>query len=362
MLSRPPGRSGGEAASARIHRLPIPTWGRRTTWGRLVPFAGYALGAAALTPFVRDVDVVYALSTPPFLSAIIAAALTKLGDVPFVYNLQDVYPDVALALGVIRPGVLASASRQVERFLRRRAAAVVVVGRDMRALVEADDDALDNVHVIPNWIDTDAVKPVPRSRNGFRHEHGLDGAFVVLYSGNLGRVHGAEMLPAIAAELADLPDLRLVIVGDGPAKAEVLADVERRGLENVVVLPYQPKERLAASLSAADVSLVFQREETLGMVVPSKLYGILASGRPVVAAGPADSEVAAVLEETGAGVTVRAGDWAAVARSVRELYLHKATARKMGKQGRRAAVASFDRRVATKRYLDLFAAVAGQSA
>ncbi len=345
-----------------IRWLPVPRWGRRTVWGRLLPFAGYAALAAPVAALMKDVDVVYALSTPPFLSALVATALARVRRIPFVYNLQDVYPEIAIALDVVQPGLVSLVAAKLERWLRLRADAITVIGEDMRAVVLRATPDVRELRVIPNWVDTELVTPVPTAQNAFRKQHVLQDKFVVLYSGNLGMVHGAELLPAVAQALHDLPNVRLVIVGEGPAKPSILAEVQRLGLKNVVLLPYQPKEQLAQSLSAADVSLVFQRPETLGLVVPSKLYGILASGRAVVAAVPEGSEAARVVREANAGRVVAPLDAPAVAQAVRELYVHKATRTAMGRRGRAAACEHFDRRQVTAQYRSLFEELVGRAA
>jgi colanic acid biosynthesis glycosyl transferase WcaI len=341
-------------AGAEIIWLNAPTLGRRGVWSRLVPFGAYALGAGAVTAAIGRVDLVYAMSTPPLLSGFCAMLSGALRHRPYVYNLQDVYPDIAVALGPLRKGMATRAVALVESRLRKSARVVTVLAEDMRERVLAADPGLRNIEIIPNWIDTRVVRPVAPEQNLFRKEQGLDGKFVVLYSGNLGRAHGAEMLPAVAEGLVDLRDVVLLIVGDGPARRTVEEDVARRGLRNVRFLPYQLKARLAESLSSADVSLVLQRESMTGLVVPSKLYGILASGRPAVAAVPPDCEVARVLTAHDVGVVVPPEDPARVADAVRKLYVDPAKGRQMGLRARSLAEERFDRRVITRGYIDLF--------
>lgn len=364
VTARPTFLAGGApegSASGRVFRrgsdlrfLRVPKWGRRGTWGRLVPFAAYFVASARCLRSIRGVDLVFAMSTPPLLGGILAASRQSRCGIPFVYNLQDVYPDVAEALGVVGRGPLRAVTRRVERGLRERADAVVVVGRDMAEIVGGQSPGIARLETIPNWIDTRAVVPVPAGENPLREELGLGGRFVVLYSGSLGRAHGAELLPEVAERLAELEDVVLLVVGDGPAKSEVVAGVASRGLRNVRFLPFRPKAALSSSLSVADVSLVLQRAETRGLVVPSKVYGILASGRPVIAAVPEGSEVARVVDEAGAGSVVRSGDVGGIASAVRRFRSSPGEAAAAGDRGRRRVVAEYDRRVATGRYLSLF--------
>lgn len=217
------------------------------------------------------------------------------------------------------------------------------------------------MQVIPNWVDTVRVQPIDRERNTFRRDHGLEEAFVVGYSGNLGMAHGAEMLPAVAERLQDLEDLRMVIVGDGPARPTLEREVRRRGLRNVVRLPYQPKAVLDQSLSAPDLHLVLQRQETHGLLVPSKIYGILAAGRPVVAAAPEGSELAATVLDHEVGRVVAPGDAEAMAAAIRELYANARLREQMGRYARAAAVRSYSRTLAARRYHALFSELARQA-
>lgn len=365
IASRPDRVAAGYAGSAPLARrelrngvqvewLRIPTAGRRGTWSRLLPFTGYFLATAWRSLFVGRVDIVFAQSTPPLLAGLLAMLHSFFPGRRFVYNLQDVYPELGQALGVLGHGPVAHLSRRVERVLRRRADKLIVLADDMRDVVCDSDRRLRDVEVIPNWADTAAVTSVTASSNEFRRQHSLQDKFVVMYSGNLGRAHGVELLPQVAALLADLPDLVLLIVGDGPARQQVQDAVGRLGLKNTIFLPYQPKEKLSESLSAADVALILQRRSVSGLVVPSKLYGILASGRPAVAAVPAGCEVARVLENERAGIVVEPESAAGIAAAVRDLYLSRDRAAELGTRARLAAVDRHDRRQATGSYIRLF--------
>ena len=336
-----------------IHWLGVPGAGRRGIWSRLLPFAGYFAAAALRSIFFRRIDVVFAQSTPPLLAGLLASMHSLIPGRRFVYNLQDVYPELGQALGVLGDNYVTRLSKRVESRLRHRADVLTVLSPDMRSKVLASDPGLRNVEVIPNWIDVSLVAPVAAAENPFRHDNGLSDRFVVMYSGNLGRAHGVELLPDVAAALADLDDVVLLVIGAGPAKADIVAEVEGRGLKNVRFLPYQPKERLNESLSAADVALILQRRSAAGLVVPSKLYGVLASGRPAVAAVPPDSEVARVLREEEAGIVVEPESAQGIANAVRDLYGSRCRAAAMGKRARLAAVDRHDRQQATGRYIEL---------
>ncbi|NNM21745.1 MAG: glycosyltransferase family 4 protein [Gammaproteobacteria bacterium] len=338
----------------QIRWLNIPTAGRRGTWSRLLPFAGYFLATAWRSLFVGKVDIVFAQSTPPLLAGLLAALHSLVPGRRFVYNLQDVYPELGQALGVLGHGPVAGLSRRVEATLRRRADRLVVLADDMREVVRNSDRQLQDVDVIPNWADAAVIGADTGAAGDFRVRNGLQDKFIVMYSGNLGRAHGVELLPQVAAQLADLPDLVLLVIGAGAALPTVQAEAQRLGLKNLAFLPFQPKEKLSESLCAADVSLILQRRSVSGLVVPSKLYGILASGRAAVAAVPPECEVARVLKSEQAGIVVEPESADGIAAAVRKLYLNRDCAAEMGTRARLAAVNRHDRQQATGRYIRLF--------
>lgn len=365
VLAARPARTSGTAPRSRWYAretrngveicwLGVPQAGRGGTWARLVPFAGYCAAALARALVLRRVDIVFAQSTPPLLAGMLAWLLSRGASRRFVYNVQDVYPDLGSALGLLRPGAVLRAARAAEAWLARRADVVSLVGDDVRARYVATRGREIKTAVIPNWADARALRPLPRSRNSFIARHELIDKFVVMYSGNFGRAHDVEMLPQVAAALADVDDLRLVLVGDGPGRAAVADAIARRRLDNVLLLPFQPRAELRSSLSAAHVGLVLQRAQTAGLLVPSKLYGVLASGGAVVAAVPGMSEAAQLVRRAHAGVVTSPGDAAAMAAAIRTLHGDRALLARYRANARRVATGMLDRTQMTARYRRLF--------
>ena len=247
-------------------------------------------------------DVIVLKTDPPML-AVFGPLLRRLTGGRVVLWAQDVYPDVAEALDVLQhDGVAARQLRRLAIWSLRSADAVVAIGRCMADLFA--ERGVRDVTVIPNWAPA-GVRMLPRDGNPFRARYGLGDAFVAMYSGNLGLAHPIGALLDAAERLAETsPGALVVFVGDGPRRAHAEKEVEQRGLANVRFLPFQPAERLAESLGAADVHLVAMDEALAGLVVPSKLYGALAAGRPVVFAGPEASEAARLIEENACGTVV----------------------------------------------------------
>jgi glycosyltransferase involved in cell wall biosynthesis len=225
-------------------------------------------------------------------------------------------------VGVIAEhGLLAGAMRRLSRGALHGHDHVVAVGRCMRdRLVQERGLAPERVTVSPNWPPS-AVRPVPHDENAFRAEHDLDDRFVVMYSGNMGLAHPFDAVLDAAARLQkEHPAVVVLFVGEGPRKDALQRQVARRSLDNVRFLPFQPRERLAESLSAADLHLVTMQDELEGLVVPSKLYGALGAGRPALFLGPSGSEAALVVREQDCGTVLSDPDGSTLAEVIADWY------------------------------------------
>lgn len=241
-----------------------------------------------------DYDVVVTKTDPP-LQLALGPLIQALTGCTLVHWAQDLYPEIAEAVGVIEPGGwLADALRRLSTWALRRHDHVFVVGRCMRARMISRGVEADRISVMPNWP-PDSVTPVPHTNNPFRTQHGMDSKFVVMYSGNMGLAHTFAPIVEAADQLRDREDIVFVLVGDGPRRSELESCVRERKLENMRFLPFQSEDQLAESLSAGDVHLVTMREGTEGLVVPSKTYGVMAAGRPCVFLGAAESEAARLV-------------------------------------------------------------------
>lgn len=320
----------------RVH--PFPT-DKRNIPARAVGFAGFTgmTGLAALVSRSKP-DAVLAMSPPLTLGAAGWAA-ARAHRVPFVFNIQDVFPDVAVELGAItNPKVIAVAS-WLERETYLRADAVTVLSDDLKDNVAAKiagrrgaAGSAEKVRVIPNFIDTDRIRPGERE-NGYRREFGLEGKTVVMYAGNVGLSQSLDLVLAAAAHLAHDPDVVFVINGGGAARPGLERDAA--GLPNVRFVDMQPAERLAEVAAAADVHVVPLRTGLARSSVPSKLYTILASGRPVVASVDPGTEVARTVEAAGAGIAVPPDDAERFTKALVSLIEAPEEARRMGEAGRR---------------------------
>ena len=321
----------------RVH--PFPT-DKRNIPARAVAFGGFTALATFEGIVSRSApDVVLAMS-PPLTLGLAGWAVATTRRVPFVFNIQDVFPDVAVELGLLTGRRAIAAASWLERVSYRRADAVTVLSDDLadnvraklgRGLApEAAAAQAAKVRVIPNFIDTGWITPGPRD-NAYRAEHGLTGRRVVMYAGNVGLSQSLDLVLDAAAALRHEPDVVFVINGGGAARP----DLERRarGLANLRFVDMQPKARLPEVLAAADVHVVPLKRGLAWSSVPSKLYSILAAGRPLVASVDPGTEVERTVERAGAGLSVPPDDAEAFTKALRRLLDDADAATAMGAVG-----------------------------
>ena len=343
-----------------IHRCRGSQWSKRTLLGRMTNYLTY-FGSACWAGLRLDrPQVVIALTDPPIIGLAAWLAARRVG-AKLVISYRDLFPEVARLLSGFRSPVIEWGLQQVNRFLVRQADRLIALGEMMKSRLVAEKGApADRVVVIPDWADCAQIVPGPK-RNPFAEAQGLADRFVVMHAGNLGVSQNLPMMIEAAASLTDLHDLRLVFVGDGVQKAPLQAQVASRGLTNVAFLPYQPAELLTEVFASADCFLISLKPGLAGYITPSKLYSILAAGRPCVAAVDPECDVARITRAHDCGLVVEPGNPRAVADAVRTLYQDRALASRLGAKARQAA-AAFDRSVGVAAYHRLCGDLAGRGA
>jgi colanic acid biosynthesis glycosyl transferase WcaI len=302
-------------------------------------------------------DVVLCMTDPPVIADVALAVARRFG-VPLVVVSQDVFPEIAIELGRLENRAVIEVLRLAIQLYLKRADRVVAIGETMRARLEQKGVPPQRLRVIPNWVDSAALTPQPRD-NEWARAHGLAGRFVVMHSGNVGYAQNLDALVRAATFLRDLDGLTVAIVGEGSRRTELAALAARLETDQVVFLPYQPRGVLDQSLSAADVHFVGLARGLSGYVVPSRLYGILAVGRPVIVAADHDSETAQLVERVGCGLVLKPGRPELLATAIRRAHDGEFDFVEMGRRGREYVTAEADRRVAVRRYRELLLDVAG---
>ncbi len=311
----------------RVH--PFPGDDKRNLVRRAVGFAGFSLLTGLTSLRGGRVDAVIAMS-PPLTLGLTGWVTHLVRRGPLVFNIQDVFPDAAVQTGAISNRTVIAAARWLERISYHRAAAVTVLSDDLQANVAAKVRASrrSRVHVIPNFVDVEAIRPADRD-TAYRRELAIGDEPVVMYAGNVGFSQSLDLVLAAAREL---PHVTFVINGDGSARASL--EAEAVGLANVRFAGYQPKERLPEVLASADLHVVPLRAGLGSVSVPSKTYSILAAGRPVLAAVDPGTEVPRMVEAAGAGRVVPPDEPAAFVAAVREMVADPVALAAQGAAGR----------------------------
>jgi len=302
-------------------------------------------------------DVVLCMTDPPVI-ANIALIVARRFRVPLIVISQDVFPEVAVELGRLDNRPLVGALRSAIRFYLERADRVVAIGDTMRRRLEQKGARPERLDVIPNWVDADTLVPMPRD-NEWAREHDLVGSFVVMHSGNIGHAQNLDALIRAGTFLRDLDDLRIVLIGGGARRDELKALTRLLEVDSVRFMGYQPRELLPQSLSSADVHVVGLASGLSGYVVPSRLYGILSVGRPVVVAADSESETAKIVGDAGCGIVVPPGRPELLAAAIRRAHDGELDLEAMGARGRDYVTANADRRIAVTRYRRLLQDVIG---
>jgi colanic acid biosynthesis glycosyl transferase WcaI len=294
--------------------------------------------------------------SPPLTIGFSAMLLAWARRARFVYNVQEIYPDIAVSLGMLKNGLLIRLLESAERFIYARAAKVVVISERFRGRLLAKGVPAEKLCVIPNFVDVDVITPRPR-RNGFSSAHGLDDRFVILYAGNIGLTQDFDTMLAAAERLKDRPEICFLIVGDGARRTWLAGRIAALPSPNVRLLPYQPRGSVPDLYATADVCLVPMLGGTAHDTFPSKIYTIMAAGRPAIVCADAGSELARVVEETGCGTVVTPGDPEALAAAVRESRDRIDAWRARGLEARQYVVRHHSPAVVAQQYHDLLAAL-----
>ncbi len=301
------------------------------------------------------------LTVPPLPVSVPAALLGLIYNCPVVLNLQDILPEAAVHVGLITNKRAIQVFEALEKFAYRTASMISVISDGFTEnLVKKGVDA-QKIRCIPNWVDTQFIRPLEQANNAFREAYGLTDKFVVMYSGNIALTQGLETVIRTAAQLCHLPQIMFVIVGEKKALEKLRQACEKYGATNVLLLPFQPREQLPEMLAAADVGLVVQKRNVVGFNMPSKIQVLLASGRPIIASVPASGTAARAIRQSAGGIVVEPEQPELLAAAVETLYRDPAKANQLAQQGRACALQNYSFERALSRYEALFEEVTGSS-
>ncbi len=306
----------------RVFRVFSTRFGKQAKWRRAADFGSFIISCCARLAFLPRHDVVVALTTPPLIS-FVGAWRAKLWQARFYYWVMDLNPDEAIAAGWLAANSPVGIwLERMSRFSLRRSDRIIALDRFMRDRILAKGIRPEKIVVIPPWSQDDQVRFDTAGREAFRKAHGLQGKFVVMYSGNHSPVHPLDTLMQATERLKDDSSIVFCFIGGGSEFKRVQRWVAEGKRANVLCLPYQPLDRLAASLSAADAHVVVMGGGFAGLVHPCKIYNVLAVGAPVIYIGPTPSHVTEILDalcDTHPQARVQHGELEVLAGQIRRL-------------------------------------------
>ncbi len=299
-------RFSEELFGGKVHvtRFRSPREGRNPIF-RALRYTWCTSREKAIAKRFPDVDAVFAVSTPPTQGKMAGEVAKKLG-VPFIYSLQDIFPDSLVTTGLAKEGsFFYNIGTKIANKTYELASKIIVISDSFVENIRAKGVAMEKIVKIPNWTDTDAIRPIPKSENKLFDELGISrDKFTVVYAGNLGEAQGADVIVRAAELLRDNEEIQFVIFGGGSRYSAVCEKIQELGLKNTIINPLLPQDRVSEVYSLGDVALVTCKAGVGGSGMPSKTWSIMACNTPIIAAFDTDSELASILKEAGAGIAV----------------------------------------------------------
>ncbi|HUP87896.1 MAG TPA: glycosyltransferase family 4 protein [Longimicrobiales bacterium] len=305
----------------------------------------------------RRYDVILA-NSGSFFTGVTSWLIDAARHTPFVYNVQDIYPDVPVRAGQLKNRVAIAGLERIESFMYRHAASVTVISREQYDTLRRKGVPVEKLEVIPNFVDTELVRPAPKD-NEFSRAHQLDRKTIIGHAGNLGFAYDFDTLLDVAAELRDNANVEFLIVGEGVHKKHIIERIAAEQIGNVRLMPFQPEAMLPQLRATMDVQLALYQPDAAQSSLPSKIYEAMASGRPLLVAAEEGTELRHVVEETKSGLVVDPRNKKQLLAAVQALIADTDLRSRLGAQGRIAAETSFSKQRAVQRYATLFRRLTG---
>lgn len=294
-------------------------------------------------------------TTPPLPVCIPVAMLSRLYACPVVLNVQDILPEAAIHVGLVKNKAAIGIFQALEKFAYRTADHISVITEAFQENLAAKGVPAAKITCIPNWVDVNFICPLPKDANAFRQCHRLQDKFVVMYSGNIALTQGLETVIQAADRLRHIPEIAFVIIGEAQALSSLRQLCDEYHLSNVLLLPFQPRPSLPQMLAAADVGLIVQKSNVVSFNMPSKMQVLLASSRPIVASVPLNGTAARAVRRSGGGIVVPPEQPDLLVDAILKLYQNPDRADALGKQGRQHAIEHYAFEQALNQYEALFA-------
>ncbi len=302
----------------------------------------------------KDVDLIFATSTPP-TQGYVCAQIKKKMNIPFLYNLQDIFPDSLISTGISKEkSILWRIGRLIEKYTYKYADRIITISGDFKKNLLKKGVPEEKIDVIYNWINSNNVVPVERRSNTLFDEFKLDrNNFYITYAGNLGEAQGIETILHAAELLQDNHKIQFVIFGSGVKEKDLKAFIAKKQLNNIYIFPLQPQNRVSEVYSLGNVSIVTCKKRSGISAFPSKTWSIMSAGCPVLASFDLDSELCSIIRELCCGLCVEAENPQALANAIQELYLQKNLLNMWGNNGRDYVRNYLNAESSTNKYIEI---------
>ena len=347
----------------KVLRIRVPEFSKTNKKSRIKNIVSYFFGAMAATFKVGKMDYVFSISQPPILGGLLGVWGKWVKHAKYIYNIQDFNPEQVLAVGYSKNKLITDVMMWFDKFSCKRSNLIITVGRDLVETVEKRfaGKKVPKTVMINNWIDEKEIYPLDDDNERvqeFKKKYGLDGKFVIMYSGNIGLYYDLENLIKVVerfkpgTKTADGREVVFAFVGGGTVLDKLVAYKEENHMDNVVFIPYQDKVDLFYSLNAGDVHWCVNAKGIKGISCPSKYYGIAAAGKSVLAVLEKESEIRCIIEETNGGLCSEPGDYETAAQNIKWFIENAGTAEvaAMGKRSRENLLQNMARDVSIKKY------------
>lgn len=319
-------------------RVRVPEFDKKNKISRIKNLLAYFINSIIATIKLDKFDYIYSISQPPILGGTLGVIGKFLKGGKFIYNIQDFNPEQTMAVGYSKNKFILNLAMFLDKWNCKKSDKVIVVGRDMQETLNErfKNKKVPNNVFINNWIDEKEVYPIVSHEeiDNFKCKYELNDKFIIMYSGNIGLYYDLENIIKVIGKFKDRDDIIFAFVGDGSVKEKIEKYSIQNNLNNVKFIPYQPKEKLKYSLNSADVHWVVNAKGIKGVSVPSKLYGVMAVGKPVLGVLDNGSEARLILEESNCGVCSEPSDYKMIENNINYIINNKEKIKSLGMNGR----------------------------
>ncbi|MED3957447.1 glycosyltransferase family 4 protein [Priestia aryabhattai] len=347
-----------EINGVKVIRIRVPEFSKSNKLSRVKNILSYFIGAMIATFKVGKMDYVYSISQPPILGGLLGVWGKWVKRAKYIYNIQDFNPEQTMAVGYSKNKLVLKAMMMFDKFSCRHADKVIVVGRDMVETLKGrfKGRKVPNHTFINNWIDEKEIYPLSANHEkvvAFKEKYGLQDKFIIMYSGNLGLYYDLENLMNVIEKFKGRDDVVFAFIGEGTIRESLVQYKEKNNLQNVRFIPYQDKSDLIYSLNAGDVHWCLNAKGIKGVSVPSKLYGIIAAGKPILGALEEGSEARLIIEETQCGYVTEPGNYNEIEKLIQRFLDEKGSNKltKMSERGREYLVGNLTKDVSINKYI-----------